>query len=77
MPRITPLHWRILEGVFRKAGFVFERQGRSHRTYTKKGVARPIVIPTKSEILPEIIRSNTRTAGISHEEYFRLLEECK
>ena len=77
MPRMTPLDWKILERVFRKAGFVFERQGRSHRAYTKKGLAKPIVIPTKSEILPEIIRSNMRTAGISDEEYFKLLEECK
>ena len=43
----------------------------------KKGIARPIIIPTYKEIDTEIIRSNMRTAGMSRDEYFRLLKECK
>ena len=75
MPRITPVHWRILEKVFLAAGFQFARQEGSHRSYVKSGVSRPIVIPTYDEIPVSIIRNNLKTAGISRDEYFRLLEE--
>jgi len=73
MPRITPIHWRRLEKVFLAAGFEFARQEGSHRSYTKAGIARPIVLPTYDEIPVSIIRINLKTAGISRDEYFRLL----
>jgi len=73
MPRITPVHWKDLERVFLAAGFQFARQEGSHRSYTKPGVLRPIVIPTYSEIPISIIKNNLKTAGISREEYFRLM----
>jgi predicted RNA binding protein YcfA (HicA-like mRNA interferase family) len=76
MPRITPVHWTVLEKVFLAAGFRFARQEGSHRSYIKAGVSRPIVIPTYDEIPVAIIRTNLRTAGISSEEYFRLLEDA-
>jgi predicted RNA binding protein YcfA (HicA-like mRNA interferase family) len=76
MPRITPVHWTVLEKVFLAAGFRFARQEGSHRSYIKAGVSRPIVIPTYDEIPVAIIRTNLRTAGISREEYFRLLEDA-
>jgi predicted RNA binding protein YcfA (HicA-like mRNA interferase family) len=75
MARMTPVHWRTLERVFLAAGFQFVRQQGSHRSYVKPGVARPIVIPTYDEIPVSIIRSNLNTAGISRDEYFRLLEQ--
>ncbi|NIS69054.1 MAG: addiction module toxin, HicA family [Proteobacteria bacterium] len=75
MPRITPVHWRTLEKVFFAAGFRFARQEGSHRSYVKSGVSRPIVIPTYDEIPVSIIRNNLKTAGISRDEYFRLLEK--
>lgn len=74
MPRIAPVHWRTLERVFVAAGFEFARQQGSHRSYVKKGVLRPVVIPTHDEIPVSIIRNNLKTAGISRDEYFRLLE---
>jgi predicted RNA binding protein YcfA (HicA-like mRNA interferase family) len=77
MPRIAPVHWKTLDCIFRKAGFVFQRQEGTHRSYVKKGIARPVVIPTYKEIDTEIIRSNMRTAGMSRDEYFRLLKGCK
>jgi len=77
MPRLTPIKWKVLECIFLKDGFVFERQDGSHRSYSKKGVLRPIVIPTYNEIDVEIIKSNMRTAGMSREKYFKLLEKCK
>jgi predicted RNA binding protein YcfA (HicA-like mRNA interferase family) len=75
MPRITPVHWRVLEKVFLAAGFRFARQEESHRSYTKAGISRPIVISTYDEIPVSVIRNNLKTAGISRDEYFRLLEK--
>jgi predicted RNA binding protein YcfA (HicA-like mRNA interferase family) len=63
MPRITPVHWAVLEKVFLAAGFRFARQEGSHRSYIKPGVSRPIVIATYDEIPVAIIRNNLRTAG--------------
>lgn len=76
MPRITPVHWKTLECIFIKAGFTFDRQHGDHRSYVKPGVFRPVVIPTYREIDTEIIRSNMRTAKMSKETYFQLLDEC-
>jgi predicted RNA binding protein YcfA (HicA-like mRNA interferase family) len=73
---MTPLNWRTLEKVFLAAGFTFARQEGSHRSYTKPGVLRPIVIPTYDEVSVSIIRNNLRTAGIDRDEYFRLLERA-
>ncbi|RLB16034.1 MAG: hypothetical protein DRG35_03360 [Deltaproteobacteria bacterium] len=76
MPKIVPLHWKKLEKIFLMAGFRFARQSGSHRSYVKEGVARPIIIPTYDEVPVAIIRNNLKTAGISREEYFRLLEKA-
>ncbi len=75
MPRITPLHWRTLEKVFLAAGFQHARQEGSHRSYVKEGILRPVVIPTYDEVPVSIIRTNLKTAGISRDEFLRLLSE--
>ena len=77
MPRITPIKWKVLECIFIKDGFSFDRQEGDHRSYVKKGILRPVVIPTYREIDTEIIRSNMRTAGMTRERYFELLKKCK
>jgi len=74
VPRITPIYWKSLEKVFLAAGFRFVRQEGSHRSYTKPGILRSVVIPTYDEVPVAIIRKNLQTAGISRDEYFRLLE---
>jgi len=74
MPKFAPVNWKTLESVFLAAGFRFQRQEGSHRSYVKEGIARPVVIPTYREVPLFIIRNNLKTAGISREEYFRLLE---
>lgn len=76
MSRITPVHWKVLEKVFLATGLRFARQEGSHRSYTKAGISRPVVIPTYDEVPVSIIRNNLKTAGISRDEYFRLLEEA-
>ncbi|HLA39448.1 MAG TPA: type II toxin-antitoxin system HicA family toxin [Candidatus Glassbacteria bacterium] len=76
MPRLTPVHWKVLECIFLKYGFEFDRSVGSHNAYVKKGVLRLVIIPRYKEVDKDIIQSNMRTAGMSREEYFRLLEEC-
>jgi predicted RNA binding protein YcfA (HicA-like mRNA interferase family) len=77
MPRFTPVDWRTLERVFLAAGFRFARQEGSHRAYVRDGVARPVVIPTYSDVPVFIIRNNLKTAGLSRDDYFRLLEQVR
>jgi predicted RNA binding protein YcfA (HicA-like mRNA interferase family) len=77
MPKFTTIDWKTLERIFIAAGFRFDRQEGSHRSYVKDGIARPVVIPTYREIPVFIIRNNLKTAGIGREEYFRLLDECR
>ncbi len=75
MPRIVPVNWKVLESMFLTAGFQFARQEGSHRSYVKLGISRPVVIPTYNEVPVSIIRTNLKTAGISRDEYFRLLKK--
>lgn len=77
MPRITPINWKTLECIFQKDGFVFDRQQGGHRSHKKEGIFRPVIIPTYKEVDVDIIRANMRTAGMTRERYFELLEKCK
>ncbi len=77
MSRFAPEHWRTLESVFIAAGFRFARQEGSHRSYVKAGVARPVVIPMYREVPVFVIRNNLKTAGLSREDYFKLLAQAK
>lgn len=43
--------------------------------FTKPGVMRPVVIPKYGSVPVFIIKNNLRTAGMSRERYFELLEE--
>jgi hypothetical protein len=51
------------------------RQESDHLVYVKPGVIRPVVIPIRKDVPVFVIKNNLRTAGISREEYFRLLEQ--
>ena len=77
MPKFTPVDWKTLECIFFAAGFQFSRQEGSHRSYVKAGIARPVVIPAYREVPVFIIRNNLKTAGISRDEYFHLLGQCR
>ena len=74
MPKIIPIHWRRLEKVFLSVGFRFAREEGSHRSYTKPGVARPIVIPTYDEV-PVSIWANANTVEDCRHELMEVLEE--
>ncbi len=73
MPRITPISSQDLGKIFERTGFRLMRQTGSHCMYAKAGIARPLVIPVRKNVSVFVIKNNLRTAGISREEYFRLL----
>lgn len=77
MPKFVPEHWRTVEAVFLAAGFPFVPQEGSHRSYVKPGVARPVVIPAYKDVPVFVIRNILKTAGLSRDEYFRLLGQVK
>ena len=52
------------------------RQEGDHRVYTKPGMGRPVVITSYHAVPVFIILNNLRTAGISRDEYFALLEKA-
>jgi len=56
-------------------GFRCVRQEGDHLIYTKPGVLRPVVIPKSLGVPVFIIKNNLRTAGMSRERYFELLQE--
>jgi predicted RNA binding protein YcfA (HicA-like mRNA interferase family) len=73
VPRLTPTDWRVLERIFEADGWTFSRSRGSHRSYTKPGYPRPVIIPMYRDCGLDIIKSNMRTAGMSPERYFELL----
>jgi predicted RNA binding protein YcfA (HicA-like mRNA interferase family) len=76
--KITPIYYKILVKVFEVKGFSVKRQKGDHLILTKPGIKRPIVIKTSPGEVPVThILTNIRTAGISREEYFKLLDEVK
>jgi predicted RNA binding protein YcfA (HicA-like mRNA interferase family) len=76
-PRITPTHWKIQEKIFIADGFVYTRTSGDHRCYEKKGIPRPVIIPKYNEVDDDIIHSNMRTAKMTRERYFELLNKIK
>ncbi len=77
MLKIVPISASKLRKIFEKAGFKCVRIKGDHYVYTKQGVMRPVVIPDWPEVPVFIIKNNIRTAGISRERYFQLLEKVK
>ena len=73
MPRLTPTDWRVLERIFVADGWTHCRSKGSHRSYTKPGYDRPVIIPMYRECGLDIIKSNIRTARMSMDRYFELL----
>ena len=74
MLSIRPVRFQALITVFEADGFRFNRQHGDHLIYTKAGVKRPLVIPMYREVPVFIIKNLLRTAGMSRERYFDLLQ---
>lgn len=76
MPRLTPLPWGKLVCVFEQIGYKRAGQKGSHIKLEKPGIARPLIIPRYDEVGRDIILNLIRTAGITREAFFALLERC-
>jgi len=74
MPRITPVHYRKLVRLLQREGFELARERGDHMVFSKPNVARPMVVPRYDPLPVFIIKNILRTAGISRERYFELLE---
>jgi len=77
MPKLSPVSYKVLVCVFERDGFRLAREEGDHLVYTKPGVLRPVVIPKYRAIPVFIIKNNLRTAGMSRERYFDLLQQCR
>lgn len=75
MPKFSPVSYKQLVKVFEAAGFRWVRTEGDHMVYTKPGVLRPIVIPKYAAVPVFVIKNNLRTAGISRDRYFELLDQ--
>jgi len=74
MPRISPTHYRKLVRVLELEGFALVRQRGDHMVFTKPGISRPVVVPRYDPLPVFIIKNILRTARITRERYFELLE---
>jgi hypothetical protein len=77
MPRFSPVDWKTLERVFIAAGFQFVRQEGSHRSLFSARHRPPGCDSGLSRNSSFRDRNNLKTAGISRDEYFKLLEQCR
>lgn len=77
MPRITPVHWKVLTCIFEKAGYTFDRQRGSHIVYIKSDNPRSVPLPKHDAIQKELIRALINEIGITRDQYFDYLKDCK
>lgn len=74
MPALHPIHYKTLVAIFEKEGFVLDRQHGDHLILTKAGASRPLVIPAYHAVPVFIIKNLLRTAAMSRERYFEILQ---
>jgi predicted RNA binding protein YcfA (HicA-like mRNA interferase family) len=75
MPKLSPVSYQRLVKVFEADGFDYVRTEGDHMVFTKLSCIRPVVIPRYPAIPIFIIKNNLRTAGMSRERYFELLNK--
>lgn len=75
MPRITPIHWRKFLKVLEMEGAVVVGQTGDHIELKKSGAIRRLVVPKYKNIPVFIIENNLKTARISRQRYFELLQK--
>lgn len=74
--KITPLPFQKVVKLFESDGWVVTRQKGDHLILTKPGMKRPVVIKTSPHELPVThVLTNLKTAGISRDRYFELLDQ--
>lgn len=77
MPKLTQIHFRLLLCVFERAGFTCVREEGDHLILTRPDAPRPIVIPKYKSVPVFIIKNNMRSAGMTRQQYFELLDQCR
>jgi predicted RNA binding protein YcfA (HicA-like mRNA interferase family) len=75
MPKLSPVSYKQLVRVFEADGFRWVRTEGDHMVYSKVGVLRPLVIPKYAAVPVFVIKNNLRTARMSRERYFELLNQ--
>ncbi|MYA28292.1 MAG: type II toxin-antitoxin system HicA family toxin [Nitrospira sp. SB0672_bin_25] len=60
--------------VFNKAGWIQDRRRGSHVTLIKGGMAVVLTVPLHRELGPGLLRSLIRKAGLTVEEFQKLLD---
>ena len=73
MPRLARISGREAVAAFERAGFVIRRQRGSHIAMTKPGFPATLSIPDHRQIKPGTLRSLIRKAGLTVDEFLRLL----
>ncbi len=73
--RITPAHYRKLVKVFELDGWAVDRQKGSHIILKKESFVRRVVIPCRKNVPVYVIQNDIRTAKMSRERYFELLDK--
>ncbi|MBI5226587.1 type II toxin-antitoxin system HicA family toxin [Candidatus Micrarchaeota archaeon] len=77
MPELPVLKLRTLLAILEKTGFTVESQRGSHIKLKKKTPQenRTVIVPNHAEIRKGTLGSILRQAGISREEFLRMLEK--
>ncbi len=75
MSRIAPVPYRKIVRILEREGFTLARERGDHLVFTKLGILRPVVVPRYDPLPVFIIKNVLRTARISRERYFALLEQ--
>jgi len=75
MSRIAPVPYRKIVRILEREGFTLARERGDHLVFTKPGILRPVVVPRYDPLPVFIIKNVLRTARISRERYFELLEQ--
>ncbi len=73
--KLAPVKVRDFRQFLKTVGCTYERTQGDHEIWSKPGLLRPVVFPTKDkEITTFFIRSNLRTLGLTDQEYFNLIQ---
>ena len=72
MAKLTGISGHSAIAAFRRAGYEVARQRGSHVVLTRKGWPN-LVIPDHREVAPFLLRAQVRRAGLTEEEFVKLL----
>lgn len=76
MPRIVPIPYQKLVRILEMERCTFVREKGDHMIFSRPGILRPLVVPRYDALPVFIVKNVLRTAQISRERYFELLERA-